>query len=207
MVGHSNMRKLLIYLMVAVIALVPTLSFARGGGGGGHASSGGRSSFSSSRSSSSLGSSRASSSARVSTPSRPSAPRVSSKPSSSTAKVTQAKPKVVGGKSYGKTGSVVSSTYQPRFRGYTAPIGSTVYYRESSALDWLPFYMIMTSQSHREAVVSTPATATTPVSEVVVKEEGLDGMYIWNWIFSVLIGLGLIAWIVYLVNKRSNKYA
>jgi hypothetical protein len=188
------MKKIIAIIMMALI--MPTFAQAKGGGGGGGRSSGGgaRSSVSSSRTA-------------TSTPTRStstvSKPSVSKSPTSSTKTVSSPTNKTVAGKSFGKKGYTVGDGYNPSFRGgYVAPQGSTVYYRESSMMDWLPFYMIMNSQNaHREAVVTTPDG-----KEEVVKEEGLDGMYIFNWIISILLIFGIIGGIVYLVNKKTNKY-
>jgi len=206
---------LLTVLFIAL--LVPSLTLAKGGrSGGGY--SGGRSSFSSSRSYSSTRSvstrpsvnttrttttapTKATTVAKTTT-AKPT-PKVSTKPTSSTAKVVS-KPKTVAGKTFKGTGNVVGADYQPKFNGYTAPVGSTVYYRESSALDWLPFYMIMNSSSHREALVTEPAKDGQPAVEKVVKEEGVDTMYVWNWIFSILFTGGIIALIVWFVNKKTK---
>lgn len=191
------MKKLLIVLMLAVLVSAPVATFAKGGGGG--RGGGGRSS-SSSRSSS------VRSTPKVSKPSVPKAPKVSTKPSTKTVKVQSATAKKVNGKTFSKKGSVVDDTYKPRFNGgYSAPAGSVVYYRESSGLDWLPFYLIMTSQSHREAVVVEPAKDGQPAVEKVVKEEGVDTMYVVNWVVSILIILGLIGGIVYLVNRKTRN--
>lgn len=199
------MKKLLLLLVLALL-VTPSASLLAKGGGGGHSSGGGRSGFSSSRSSSTRSSSAPRASApRASRPSVPKAPRVSGKPSANTVKVKSPAAKTVGGKSYGKTGSVVDGTYQPRFRGgYYAPVGSIVYYESRSFLDYLPFYMILASQQHREAVVSAPAANGQSAKDTVVKEEGTDSMYVWNWIFSIAVILALIALVVYRVNK--SKY-
>lgn len=199
------MKKIYTITLAAMICLSPITMFAKGSSGGGR-------SFSSSRSltSSVSKSSTTSRTTTTKTPTTPkvTTPKVSIKPSTTTAKVTSPTVKTAGGKSFGKTGSVVDATYQPRFSGgYTAPIGSTVYYNDagSSLMNWLPFYMIMTNQSHQEALVVEPAKDGQPAKETVVKEEGLDGMYIWNWIFSILFSIGGIALIVYFVNKKTNK--
>lgn len=202
------MKKIFILSMVALIALSPSISLAKGGGGGrGGGFSSSRSSVSSSRATPSVSS--RSSTPKVSTPKvvTPKAPKISTKPSTSTAKVTSTTTKTVNGKSYGKTGSVVGGTYQPKFRGgYSAPAGSTVYYRESSMMDWLPFYLILSSQNaHRDAVVVEPAKDGQPAKETVVKEEGIDTMYVINWIISILLVGGLIGYIVYKVNKNTKK--
>lgn len=190
------MKKILIAIMLAIVALTafPAGTEARGGGG---ARGGGA------RASSRSSASRPSTSKPASKPStaKPSTPKVSTKPSATTKTVTAAKPKTANGKTFSQKGSVVDGTYAPRFGGgYSAPVGSTVYYRQSSMLDWLPFYMIMNNQQHREAVVVQPDG-----KEQVVKEEGTDGMYILNWIITILLCGGLIAGIVYLINRYTKR--
>lgn len=197
------MKKLLIILVLGMFATTTLVNDAYAKGGGGRAGGGARSSGSRSVSPSKPSVSKPS----TSKPSTPSTPKVGSRPSASTKTVNSATAKTVNGKNYGTKGSVVDSNYQPKFRGYSAPAGSVVYYRSYGFMDWLPFYLIMTSQSHREAVVVEPAKDGQPAKETVVKEEGVDGMYVWNWIFSILFVIGLIALIVWFVNRRSNKYA
>ena len=140
-------------------------------------------------------------------------PIVSTKPSSvptaSTPTKTSIKPIVLSGQTYKKTGAVVGSTYKPTFSGgYTPPAGSTVYYRQSSMMDWLPFYMIMTMNSHQQAVVMTPASSTTPATTKVVEEKGVDSMYVINIIVSILFSLGFIWLVVWLLtkSKKENNY-
>ena len=181
-----------------MLGMLGPVAYAKGGGGG---RGGGA------RSSSSVRSTPRVSTPKVSTPKvvTPKAPRVSTRPSRSTAKVTSPTAKKVGKTTFSKKGSVVGGTYQPRFNGgYVPPAGSTVYYRQSSVMDWLPFYLIMTNQQHREAVVTEPAKDGQPAKETVVKAEGTDGMYILNWILSIALVLGLIALIVWLVDKRAK---
>lgn len=197
-----------------ILTLLPSLALAKGGISGGRSFSSSRSTSSSFKSSSSIKPSTSVSpstsfKSTASTPAlKPSLPKITTKPSFSTVKVTSPVAKTVNGKSFGKTGSIVSSTYQPKFKnGYTAPIGSTVYYQDtsSSLMNWLPFYMIMTSQSHRDVIVTEPAKDGQPAKETIIKEEGVDTMYIINWIFSILIIIGLIILIVYQVNKKTKN--
>jgi cobalamin biosynthesis Mg chelatase CobN len=132
-------------------------------------------------------------------------PKVAKRPSSSTKKVTTTK-RTVGGKTYSKTGNVVDGNYKPRFSGgYTPPAGSVVYYRESSMLDWLPLYFIMTHGQHREAVVVEKGKDGAPDKETVVKEEGTDSMYVINWIVTILFGLGLIGLVYWLITRKFKK--
>jgi hypothetical protein len=68
-------------------------------------------------------------------------------------------------------------------------------------MNWIPFYMIMSSNNaHREAVVVQPDG-----KEEVVKEEGVDTMYVINWIITILFIGGIIIGIIYLVNKLTKK--
>jgi hypothetical protein len=179
------MKKLLIILLL----FVPAVAAARGGGGGG-----GRASFSGARSSfSSTSRTSTSSTSRTGTTSS-----TASRPSTSTKTTTSATAPKPG---YSKTGSVVGSGgYAPRFRGYAAPAGSTVYYHSTSAWDWLPFFYIMHASDHQSATVVQPDG-----KKVEVKQDGVDGMLIFNWIMLILLTLGLIALIVWFVNKRTNK--
>lgn len=212
--------KKIIAIILAALVLLPSVTFARGGS----VSSGGRSSFSSSssRSYSSYSSSRSSYSAPSSSRSTSSSSTARSATSgtlsrstgstslrslfggSSTAKATTSplSSTKTTTTSTGQKGYVVDSNYQPRFSGgYTAPAGSVVVYRQSSIMDWLPFYLIMNSNNaHRQATVTQPDGQTKEV-----KEEGVDGMYIMNWIITILFIGGVIGGIVYLVNKYTYK--
>jgi len=192
------MKKLIIGLSVLVLTLSAAGVQAKGGGGGGRASSGARS-YSSSSSRSSTSTRSVTSTPKATSAPKVVTPKVTTRPTSATKTVTAAKPKTVAGKTYSTKGSVVDKNYQPKFNGYTAPIGSTVYYRQSSMLDWLPLYLILSNQQHREAVVTQPDG-----KEQVVKEEGIDTMYVINWIVTILFALGLIGLIVWFVNKKTN---
>lgn len=188
------MRKLAV---IMVLLLLPNIALAKGGGA---RASSARSSV---RSSAPKTSTPKTSTPKTTTP-KTTTPKVSSKPSSTTQKVTSTTNKVVGGKNFGKTGSVVGETYKPRFSGYTAPAGSVVYYERSSVMDWLPFYLILTNQQHREAVVQEPAKDGQPAKETVVKEEGVDTMYVLNWVVTILFVVLFMAFIVWLVNKKTK---
>lgn len=185
-------------LVLILVLLVSASMFgdvhAKGGGGrsGGARSSGARSSGSKSVSTGK--------SASTKTTAAPKVPKPSTRPSATTQTKTTS-PKTIGGKTYSGKGSVVDSNYQPKFSGgYSAPAGSVVYYRQNSFLDYLPLWYIMSHDSHKEAVVQTPDG-----KEQTVKEEGTDGMYVFNWILTILVGLGLIAGIVYLINKFTTR--
>jgi hypothetical protein len=181
------MKKIIVLFLIGIFTFQSVgVVHAKGGG-----SFGGRSSFTSSRS---TGSTRSYSGYN--------AKSTSSKPISGTTKTTTAKTtKTVNGKTYSKTGNVVDKNYKPTFKGgYTPPVGSTVYYRESSsAWDWFPMYYIMTHNGNQQAVVQQPNG-----QQKTVEQEGGDDMYIWNWIFSILIILGAIGLTVYFVNKATR---
>lgn len=120
---------------------------------------------------------------------------------SSTTKTVQSQPKTVNGKTYSGKGYVVDDTYKPSFRGgYVPPAGSTVYYQSSSSMwDWFPLYYIMTHDGNQKAVVTQPDG-----KEQEVVEEGTDGMYIFNWVIVILLGVGLIGGVIWLVNKMTQ---
>jgi hypothetical protein len=125
---------------------------------------------------------------------------VGAKPASTTRTTTAKTTRTVNGKTYSKTGYVVDKDYQPTFRGgYTPPLGSSVYY-QSSPWDWLPFYYIMTHNSHSTAVVQQPDG-----KQIQTEDEGTDGWYVFNWIMVILISLGLIGLVVWFVNQRTEK--
>lgn len=187
--------KYLVFIILA--ALTPVDLYAKGSSRGGRSSSSSSRSSSSSSKSSSSGSKSSSSSSSSSTPSKSSF----SKPSSSTKQVTNSSTKTVGGKSYAKKGYVVDKDYSPSFKGgYQAPPGSTVYYRDRGFMDYLPWVFLFTQGSHREAVVVHPDG-----TEKVVEEEGVDGMYIFNWIMVIVLTGGIIVAIVWWVNSRSKE--
>lgn len=200
MTATKNMKKLISLIIIAFLSTTLIVEAKGGGGGGGHSSGGGRSSssFSSSRTGARSITGPAAATTKISTPT------ISTRPSLTTQTKTIPTTTKVGSKTYSKTANVVGKDYQPRFNGgYVPPIGSTVQYRESSMLDWLPFYLIMTmDHGHREAIVTTPASTSTPATTKVVKEEGTDTMYIMNIIISILFCIGLIWLVMYLVNRR-----
>lgn len=135
-----------------------------------------------------------------------STPKVSSKPSSTTKTTTAQTNKTVGNKTFSKKGSVVDENYQPKFRGgVTPPAGSTVYYRQNSFMDYLPWIYIFTHDSHRDAIVTQTNEKGEVVKEEVVEEEGTDGMYIFNWIMVILLTGGIIGGIIWFINKKTRK--
>lgn len=194
-------------LVIAGLLLSPLAVSAKGGGA--RAFSGVRSSTRSFSASKTTAPKIPQSSSKAVAPAKTTSPKVvtpSKRPSSATEKVVS-QPKTINGKRFSGTGNKVGDGYQPTFRGgYSAPAGSVVYYRESSMMDWLPFYLILSSSNaHREATVVEPAKDGQPGKETVVQEEGVDTMYVVNWIITILFILGLIALIVYLINKYSSK--
>jgi hypothetical protein len=128
----------------------------------------------------------------------------SAKPSKNTpTKVADKDVKSANGKKMSRNGKVVGEGYQPKFKGgYTAPAGSTVYYPERSFIDYLPWIFLFSQSmdSHREVVVETPDG-----QQQTQQEEGLDSMYVINWIVSILLVFGLIALVIYLMNRK--RYA
>lgn len=192
--------KHLIALLIAVIILSPGIALAKGGG---FHSSGSRS-FSASRSATPV----RTSTAKPTTvkPVTPTKPTVATKPTTTTPKVSKATPTIKNGKTFSSTGSVVGAGYQPRFRGgIVPPSGSVVYYRDNSFLDYLPLYYILFHDAHRDAIVETPGQNGAPTTTQVMQEEGIDTMYVWNWVFTILVGLGLIGFVVWLINKATKK--
>lgn len=184
--------------LIAALVISPMLVEAKG-------SSGGRSSGSSSRSSS------ASRPAMVK-PSAPSSPvatapkPAANKPSANTTRQQAAVAPSANGKTYSKTGNVVDSNYAPKFRGgYMPPNGSVVYYPDNSWMMWIPLMYLMQNDSHRDAIVQEKDGEGNTVAEKIVQEEGVDTMYVINWIITILIGLGLLALIVWLINKFTSR--
>jgi hypothetical protein len=179
-------------LIAVIVSLIAAPALARGGGGGGR--SGG---FSSSRSFST--SSRTTTSkpaAAVKPPSQSSFKAPAPKPPAPVGKAATQKP---SSKFSNFTKSKTLGSSQSFRRGYVAPAGSQVYY-QSSPWDWLPFYFLATHGSHQQAVVVQPDG-----KEVKVEEPGIDGMYVFNWIVVILLGLGLIGGIMYLVYRYTNN--
>jgi hypothetical protein len=179
--------------------------FARGTSSGGRSSS---SSRSSSRSTSSSRSSTSSKSSAKSTASKPVSGKSTAKPGStiktaSGKTVTSSAKKPTNAKYSRSTGVVGDNGYTPRFSGYSAPAGSVVYYPQHSALDYLPWiYLFSQSSPSRDQ-----ATVVQPDNKEVKAQPagGFDGMILFNWIVFILIIAAIIAGIVYLVNKLTNK--
>jgi cobalamin biosynthesis Mg chelatase CobN len=186
------------------MSATPLTTFAKGGSSGGHASSSSHSTSSSKPSSSGSSSSKSSSAT--------SKPTTSSKPTNSTSKTTTAaKPSPAATKAsgtsraYSKSGYVVGDGYTPRFYGgYNAPAGSVVYYPQHSWTDWLPWVYLFShdSPSYDNAIVVQPNGQQVAAEP----EKGVDGMVILNWALLFLIGLALIAAIVWKINKSELKH-
>jgi hypothetical protein len=95
--------------------------------------------------------------------------------------------------------------YNPRFNnGYSAPAGSVVYYPQHSFIDYLPWIYLFShnSPSNDKATVVQPDGKQVEAQPV---QEGVDGMAIFNWFLLIVLGLGLIAGIIYLVNKFTSR--
>lgn len=202
-------------LSFVLVLISPLTADAKGGGGGGHSSGGSHSSVSRSSAPSSRPSAPSSKpstpapkpSTPATKPAAPKPPAPSKAPTATTPKVTAAAPKTVNGKTYSKTGNVVGAGYQPRFRGGVVPsAGSVVYYQTSNDwMMWIPLLYLMNNDSHRDAVVETPGQNGAATTTQVVQEEGTDSMYVWNWIITIVAGLGLAALIVWAVNYFTTK--
>lgn len=104
-------------------------------------------------------------------------------------------------------GVVGDNGYKPRFtNGYSAPSGSVVYYPQHSFVDYLPWIYLFSHNSPQ----NDHATVVQPDGkEVDVKPEpqGVDGLYILNWIILIVIALIILGGIVWAVDKfyKSKK--
>lgn len=174
--------------------------FAKGGGG---ARGGGG--F---RGSSSKPSSSSKSSSKPSADARP-AP-VKSKPGdtikTSDGKSVKTSPiKPANNKYSSSKGIVGEDGYTPKFKsGFQAPVGSTVYYPQHSALDYLPWVYLFSQNSpqHDNVTVVQPDGKQY---EQTPEPQGVDGLAVFNWIILVAIALAVIGGIVWGVNKMTNK--
>lgn len=217
------MKRIIILTIATALLLSASVGSVNArGGGGGRSSFGGSRSFSSSKSSFKSSSSRSmapkaaaakpktatqikaekAQAAKVAQQKSQQAAKVKaqqvkeSKYQSASNKLPSSKSK--NGKTYTKGKTVGVNGYNPRYTGYVAPAGSTTYYR-SSAMDWFFLYYILAHDSHKEAVVVQPDK-----TEKVVKEEGVDNMYVFNWIVLILLLGAGGAGIVWLVNKKTS---
>lgn len=193
------------------------------GGGGGHASSGGHSSSSgrsSSSSSSSSGKSTSSSTGKApSTSANKSANSSSSRSTTSATtkpgskvvangkEVTTStkKPSTVQGKPSTQAGVTGVDGYSPRFtNGYAPPAGSTVYYPQHSALDYLPWIYLFSQNSPQndQTIIVQPDGKEVQAQPV---KEGVDGLAVFNWILLIVIVIAIVGGIVWGVNKLTNK--
>ena len=187
------MKKAIIVAAMALVLIVPSVVLAKGG------FSGGGRGFSSSRSYSAP----KTTTTRSTTTTRTTAPAVRS--TAPTVRTTAPASKSLFG------GSVkTSSTYKPVFsRGYTPPTGSTVIYQSTPWYQYLPLWYLLTHDSTRDVTVKEPATKDAsgkevPGKTVKTQEQGTDGMYIFNWIITILLVCGMIGGIVYLVNQKTS---
>jgi hypothetical protein len=189
------MRKLLIVLSVFILAFTTAAEVVAKGGGG----RGGGGARSSSRSSSSRSSSR--------TPSKPPKGTSTAKPGSkiktSDGKEVTSSAKKPSDTKFNKSRGIIGDNgYSQRFNGYEPPAGSVVYYPQHSALDYLPWIYLFSQNSP----ANDQATVVQPDGKEVKAEpeKGVDGLAIFNWIVLILMGLGLIALVVWFVNRRTN---
>jgi len=190
--------------MVALIA--PAMVEAKGSSS---RSSG--SSFKSSSSSRSTSSAKSGSSGGTYTKkSTPAPAKTSSKPTAATKTVDAPVKTTSSGKKTTGKASVVDDKFKPKIKGgYTPPAGSTVQYvqRNASFVDYLPWLYIF-SMSHRENVKNQEAVVTEPdgtEKTVIIEDEGVDGLLIFNWIVMILLVGGIGGGLVWWVNKRTNK--
>lgn len=107
---------------------------------------------------------------------------------------------------YSRTDGIYGDNgYAPRFTGgYTPPYGSTVYYPQHSALDYLPWIYLFSQDSpqHDQVTIVQPdgkETMATP------EAGGVDGLAVFNWIVLVIMALAIIGGIVWGVNKISQR--
>lgn len=179
------MKKLLVALGIFVLVLMPASdAFAKGGGG---RSGGGA------RSSVSRSSKPASKPAVTKTQTVKPQPTIKE----STKPVVSSSGKKMSGK-----GTVVDDNYKPKFKsGFVPPNGATVYYPQRDFMDYLPWIFLFTQDSHREVVVQTTGE-NGEVKEETQQEEGIDTMYVINWIVSILLLFGLVYLIMRLISKK-----
>lgn len=188
------MKKFKVIVLVCALlcfVVAPSVEAKGGKGGGGGRSSGSKSAVAKPAQNDTAGTTQSA---------KPKPP--STKPSKDTAKVDAGKEVTsANGKKMKSQGNVVGENYQPKFSGgYTPPPGSVVYYRQNSFLDYLPWIFLFTMDSHKEVVVQTPDG-----KEETHKEEGIDTMYVINWIVSILLVFGLIALIMALINRSGRN--
>lgn len=197
-------------IAIAILLLAPVAEASakgsRGGGGGSRSSSSSRSSTSKS------------STPKSSTPSKPTAPKSTSRSTSSSKTKPGSTVKTSDGKEVKTSTKAPSNSkyksqagitgvegYNPRFgNGYSAPAGSVVYYPQHSFIDYLPWIYLFSQNSPS----NDSATVVQPDGKEVVAKpqaEGTDGLAVFNWIILILLGLGLVALVIYLVNKFTSK--
>lgn len=178
--SFRSMKKILVALGVFMLVIMPASdAFAKGGGGRG---GGARSS--------------------VSRPSKPAEVKTQTvKPQPVIKESTKPVVSKTGKKMNGK-GTVVDDNYKPKFKGgYVPPNGATVYYPQRDFMDYLPWIFLFSQDSHREVVVQTTGE-NGEVKEETQIEEGVDTMYVINWIVSILLLGGLIYLIMGMFKKK-----
>lgn len=182
------MKKILVALGIFMLVVMPASdAFAKGGGGRG-GGGGARSSVS-----------RSSASKPASKPTEVKTQTVKPQPviKESTKPVVSSSGKKMSGK-----GTVVDDNYKPKFKsGYVPPNGATVYYPQRDFMDYLPWIFLFTQDSHREVVVQTTGE-NGEVKEETQQEEGIDTMYVVNWVVSILLLFGLVYLIMKLISKK-----
>jgi cobalamin biosynthesis Mg chelatase CobN len=170
--------------------------FARGFSGGGSHSSFSSHSYSSSRSSSTRTSTRTSTKGGSRTSTRTSTRSTPTSGARGRAATTHLSTSTIGGRRV-TGGRTVSNQH---FYHYSAPAGSVVYYRQSSALDYLPWIYLFSqhnSPNNPQAIVVQPDGRQIQTQQA----KHVDGMYI----FEILIGLVLVAAILFGLWKIIKK--
>jgi hypothetical protein len=207
------MKKLIIIGLAIVMGLLilPNLAYAKGSSGGGRSSGGSRSSTSS-RTSTSTSTTKSTSGTSTTTTNKSNTRTATSSTTKPGSKVTaggktvQTSAKKPTNSKYTKQAGITGvDGYSPRFRnGYSAPAGSVVYYPQHSFIDYLPWIYLFSQSSP----ANDSATIVQPDGKEVVAQpepEGVDGMAVFNWIILILLGVGLIAGVIYLVNKWTDN--
>lgn len=193
------MKKLFIVLSLCAFVFAPVADVMAKGGGGGRGGGGARSTA--------TRSAPAPSKPVNNSGSTPSAPAQTPKTITKTPPrtVESTKPVVSStGKKMNSKGTVVDDNYKPTFRGgFTPPAGATVYYPQRDFMDYLPWIFLFTQDSHREVVVETKGE-NGEVKQETHQEEGVDTMYIINWIMSILLLGGLIYLIMRALSKKKK---
>ena len=117
---------------------------------------------------------------------------------SSAPKVNSSKP-IIGG--YSTSGSKVTSSSRPTYSGgYSPPVGSVVFNRGFSLTDLFFWSYIFSHNGQQQVAVQQPdgkKVQTTDPSQV-------DWMYYIDWAIMIILAIGVIIFIVWIVNKYTS---